>query len=111
MADGDGAGTDWGFTTGAGGAPASGAGLADGQLARDPSGQEQGIAGISRAEADRVGAGEWPADDNPLRNAPHTARAIAATHWSHPYDRETAGYPFEQGLDRDRRMRAVRGKY
>ena len=27
-----------------------------------------------RAEIDRVAAGEWPADDNPLVNAPHTAR-------------------------------------
>ena len=26
-----------------------------------------------RAEIDRVASGEWPADDNPLRNAPHTA--------------------------------------
>ena len=26
-----------------------------------------------KAEIDRVGAGEWPAEDNPLRNAPHTA--------------------------------------
>ena len=26
-----------------------------------------------RAEIDRVAAGEWPAEDNPLRNAPHTA--------------------------------------
>ena len=28
-----------------------------------------------RAEIDRVGAGEWPVDDNPLRGAPHTADA------------------------------------
>ena len=27
-----------------------------------------------RSEIDRVAAGEWPADDNPLVNAPHTAR-------------------------------------
>ena len=27
-----------------------------------------------KAEADAVAAGEWPADDNPLVNAPHTAR-------------------------------------
>ena len=30
-----------------------------------------------RGEIDRVAAGEWPADDNPLRNAPHTAASIA----------------------------------
>ncbi len=45
-----------------------------------------------RGEADRVGAGEWPADDNPLRNAPHTAASLAAE-WSHPYSREVAAYP------------------
>jgi glycine dehydrogenase len=45
-----------------------------------------------RAEIDRVGAGEWPAEDNPLRNAPHTAAAIAGK-WNHPYSREEAAYP------------------
>ena len=29
-----------------------------------------------KAEIDRVGAGEWTAEDNPLRGAPHTARAL-----------------------------------
>ena len=29
-----------------------------------------------RAEIDRVAAGEWPADDNPLVNAPHTAEML-----------------------------------
>ena len=28
-----------------------------------------------RAEIEKVGSGEWPAEDNPLRNAPHTAAA------------------------------------
>jgi glycine dehydrogenase len=46
-----------------------------------------------RAEADAVGADEWPADDNPLVNAPHTAEIAVATEWSHPYARETAVYP------------------
>ena len=46
-----------------------------------------------KAEADRVGAGEWPADDNPLHNAPHTATDVTADDWTHPYDRETAAYP------------------
>jgi glycine dehydrogenase len=45
-----------------------------------------------RREADRVGAGEWPAEDNPLRQAPHTA-AMLAGEWSHPYDRTTAAFP------------------
>ena len=44
-------------------------------------------------EAERVAAGEWPADDNPLSNAPHTAAAAVATDWSRPYPRELAVYP------------------
>ena len=46
-----------------------------------------------KAEADAVGAGEWPASDNPLVNAPHTAESAVATDWAHPYARETAVYP------------------
>ncbi|TDN92471.1 aminomethyl-transferring glycine dehydrogenase [Microbacterium sp. BK668] len=46
-----------------------------------------------RAEASAVAAGEWPADDNPLVNAPHTAEAVVAGEWTHPYSRETAVYP------------------
>ena len=45
------------------------------------------------AEARAVAAGEWPADDNPLVNAPHTAEAVIAGEWTHPYSRETAVYP------------------
>ncbi|MGB7236759.1 MAG: aminomethyl-transferring glycine dehydrogenase [Rhodococcus sp. (in: high G+C Gram-positive bacteria)] len=45
-----------------------------------------------RAEIDRVGTGEWPATDNPLRGAPHTARCLVGE-WSHPYSREEAVYP------------------
>ena len=32
-------------------------------------------------------------DNNPLRNAPHTARAIATADWDRPYSREKAAYP------------------
>jgi glycine dehydrogenase len=46
-----------------------------------------------KAEAIAVGAGEWPADDNPLVNAPHTAEAVVAGEWTHAYSRETAVYP------------------
>ncbi|MEU1981549.1 aminomethyl-transferring glycine dehydrogenase [Nocardia sp. NPDC019395] len=45
-----------------------------------------------RREIDRVGAGEWPADDNPLRQAPHTAACLVGD-WDHPYTREIAVYP------------------
>jgi glycine dehydrogenase len=54
-----------------------------------------------RSEAERVVAGEWPRDDNPLFNAPHTAEDIAADVWDHPYGRETAAYPMD-GLRRDK---------
>ncbi|MRG60797.1 aminomethyl-transferring glycine dehydrogenase [Agromyces sp. CFH 90414] len=46
-----------------------------------------------KAEADAVGRGEWPADDNPLRNAPHTAESVISGEWTHPYTREQAVYP------------------
>jgi glycine dehydrogenase len=46
-----------------------------------------------KAEAERVAAGEWPAEDNPLVNAPHTAEAVITGEWAHPYERETAVYP------------------
>ncbi|WP_436408547.1 aminomethyl-transferring glycine dehydrogenase [Agromyces chitinivorans] len=46
-----------------------------------------------KAEADAVGRGEFPADDNPLRNAPHTAESIAVGEWTHPYTREQAVFP------------------
>ena len=46
-----------------------------------------------KAEADAVAAGDWPADDNPLVNAPHTAEAVVAGEWTHPYSRATAVYP------------------
>ncbi|MFD6419759.1 aminomethyl-transferring glycine dehydrogenase [Streptomyces sp. NPDC060194] len=45
-----------------------------------------------RAEIEKVASGVWPADDNPLRNAPHTAAAIGAD-WGHAYTREEAVFP------------------
>jgi glycine dehydrogenase len=45
-----------------------------------------------RGEIDQVGRRVWPAQDNPLRCAPHTARSIAGS-WTHPYSREEAVYP------------------
>jgi glycine dehydrogenase len=44
-------------------------------------------------EIARIQDGTWPQDDNPLRNAPHTAREMAADTWSHPYTREEAAFP------------------
>ncbi|WP_159052126.1 hypothetical protein, partial [Streptomyces niveiscabiei] len=34
----------------------------------------------------------WGADDNPLRNAPHTAAALSGE-WGHSYTREEAVFP------------------
>ncbi|SEQ46128.1 aminomethyl-transferring glycine dehydrogenase [Microlunatus flavus] len=46
-----------------------------------------------RDEIARVEAGEWPAEDNPLANAPHTQGAVTADEWDHPYSRRTGAYP------------------
>jgi glycine dehydrogenase len=45
-----------------------------------------------REEIARVGSGELSREDNPLRNAPHTAEALVGE-WSHPYDRQEAVLP------------------
>ena len=44
-------------------------------------------------EIGRIAAGAWPKDDNPLKNAPHTAAEAMAEEWGHPYPRETAVFP------------------
>jgi glycine dehydrogenase len=44
-------------------------------------------------EAAKVAKGEWPKDDNPLTNAPHTAAEALAGEWKHPYSRLEAAYP------------------
>ncbi|MDF2507541.1 MAG: hypothetical protein K0Q52_1400, partial [Microbacterium sp.] len=46
-----------------------------------------------KAEAEAVAAGRWPADDNPLVHAPHTAVSLIAGEWNHAYSREDAAYP------------------
>jgi glycine dehydrogenase len=45
-----------------------------------------------RREIGRIEAGEWPADDNPLVQSPHTAASLLGA-WEHPYSREDAAYP------------------
>jgi glycine dehydrogenase (decarboxylating) len=44
-------------------------------------------------EAKRVADGQWPKDDNPLVNAPHTAAELLAGEWTHPYSRAEAAFP------------------
>src|SRR5688500_9428558 len=46
-----------------------------------------------RAEIEDVIAGRADARDNVLKNAPHTAAAVAASDWPHPYSREQAAFP------------------
>tara|TARA_Y100001960_G_scaffold308349_1_gene365581 strand:- start:216 stop:1061 length:846 start_codon:yes stop_codon:yes gene_type:complete len=45
-----------------------------------------------KGEIDAVQRGELDAENNPLKNAPHTAEVIAAE-WDRPYSREQAVYP------------------
>ncbi|GGT95253.1 MULTISPECIES: aminomethyl-transferring glycine dehydrogenase [Streptomyces] len=45
-----------------------------------------------RGEIEKVASGEWPAEDNPLRNAPHTAAALGGE-WNHAYSRDVAVFP------------------
>ncbi|GAA0394458.1 aminomethyl-transferring glycine dehydrogenase [Microbispora corallina] len=46
-----------------------------------------------RREIAAVASGEYDRQDNPLRNAPHTAEALLAGEWGHPYSRAEAAYP------------------
>ncbi len=46
-----------------------------------------------REEIRQVEQGQWPREDNPLKNAPHTAASLLRTEWSQNYSREVAAYP------------------
>ncbi|MEY4750901.1 MAG: hypothetical protein RIQ60_3115 [Pseudomonadota bacterium] len=46
-----------------------------------------------REEIRQVESGELPREDNPLRNAPHTAASLLVADWPHAYSREVAAYP------------------
>ncbi|MCC5879713.1 MAG: aminomethyl-transferring glycine dehydrogenase [Idiomarina sp.] len=46
-----------------------------------------------KGEIEKVASGEWPADNNPLVNAPHTLADIVDSNWDRPYDRQVAAYP------------------
>ncbi|MDN6298238.1 MAG: aminomethyl-transferring glycine dehydrogenase [Halomonas sp.] len=48
-----------------------------------------------REEIGRVESGEWPLDNNPLVNAPHTMADVADAEWVHPYSRELGAFPTE----------------
>jgi glycine dehydrogenase len=46
-----------------------------------------------RAEIQSIENGEIGREDNPLKQAPHTAAMVTASEWTHPYSREQAAYP------------------
>ncbi|MFC4928548.1 aminomethyl-transferring glycine dehydrogenase [Delftia deserti] len=46
-----------------------------------------------RQEIRAIEQGRLPQDDNPLKNAPHTAETLLASEWARPYSREAAAYP------------------
>ncbi len=43
------------------------------------------MAAVANGTSDRA--------DNPLKHAPHTAAAVCASEWAHPYSRESAAFP------------------
>jgi glycine dehydrogenase len=46
-----------------------------------------------REEIRQVEAGALPREDNPLKNAPHTAASLISGEWTHAYSRDVAAYP------------------
>lgn len=48
-----------------------------------------------REEIARVESGEWPLDNNPLVNAPHTQADLMDSAWERPYDRQLGAFPTE----------------
>ncbi|OBU29637.1 aminomethyl-transferring glycine dehydrogenase [Photobacterium kishitanii] len=46
-----------------------------------------------REEINQIQTGEWPLDDNPLVNAPHTQVDLRTTEWMHCYSRDIACFP------------------
>jgi len=44
-------------------------------------------------EVKRVESGEWPKDNNPIVNAPHSMNVVCNDDWSRPYTREEAAFP------------------
>jgi len=51
-----------------------------------------------RGEIARIESGEWPRDDNPLKNAPHTAASLIKGEWPHAYGRDVGAAAFDSRL-------------
>ena len=48
-----------------------------------------------KKECDAIKSGELDAEDNPIKNAPHSDAEVCSDGWSHKYGRELAAYPLE----------------
>ena len=46
-----------------------------------------------RAEIQAIEDGKMDRENNPLKNAPHTADSVISSEWNHPYSREVAAFP------------------
>jgi glycine dehydrogenase len=46
-----------------------------------------------RNEIRQIENGTWPADNNPLKHAPHTAASLLGEQWDRPYSREAGAFP------------------
>ncbi|THD24720.1 Glycine dehydrogenase mitochondrial [Fasciola hepatica] len=46
-----------------------------------------------RKEMDKIAEDQWPKDNNPLKNAPHTVEDVTQSRWDRPYSREEAAFP------------------
>lgn len=51
------------------------------------------------AEAMAIADGSSDAQNNPLKNAPHTQAMLVADHWTLPYSRQQAGFPMADSLE------------
>ncbi|MRI35285.1 glycine dehydrogenase (aminomethyl-transferring) [Endozoicomonas sp. OPT23] len=52
-----------------------------------------------RKEVEKVQAGEWPLENNPLGNAPHTMSDLVSADWDRPYSREEGVFPSKATRD------------
>jgi len=48
-----------------------------------------------RQEIDEITSGQVDKEDNVIKNAPHTAKAVITSNWKHSYSREKAVYPLK----------------
>ena len=54
---------------------------------------------LIKGEIDEVASGKLDPNNNPLKNAPHTAEYALSDAWDHPYSRSRACFPMESQKD------------